>query len=471
MSDDLKRRVDRILSGRPVAPPEIPATAQAGWWSRLKQKITGRGRPREKDGLRIHLASEAPPPAKPSRRAFVWAVVFAALATAALFFSLILYRAWVAPVRLRPALAASWPTYARLFATPAWTRQQQILSLDTEGRFFGLDLASGHRIFEVSVGSPGLAPVLLADLRGQGVEDAVLALADGSVSAFRSDGVRLWKTPGAARLSRFLAKPVFHKVDGEGRVLVVDESGQVFCLESAYGHVIWSRLDSPLLRGDVFATPLFWGDRWILAGRSGQVVALDARDGRTLWSSSNDQPIRASPLSIPEGVLLIDEKGRALVFRKNGEIVSRAELKHPVVSSPAALDGGRWAVGTADGKILVARSPGAKLDFEISAADQEGFLAPLVAVDLNGDGVMDLVALTGDGRLYLVNVRRQRLFCDPLAAADGATAQPLVGVVAERPAALVASESGSLRLYALLADPDRAIGSHPSARQFLDRAP
>ena len=110
---------------------------------------------------------------------------------------------------------------------------------------------------------------------------------------------------------------------GEGRVYTVSREGDVFCLETATGKVLWQK---SLLRDfggkrpvyGYAGSPLLWKGRLFLdvGGEEGSTLCLDAATGQTLWAKGAGEAGYSTPVITTLGgqTRLVLFKGRELVL-------------------------------------------------------------------------------------------------------------------------------------------------------------
>ncbi len=123
---------------------------------------------------------------------------------------------------------------------------------------------------------------------------------------------------------------------GEGRVFTVSREGDVFCLESATGKVLWQK---SLLRDfngkrpvyGYAGSPLLWQGKLFLdvGGDEGSTVCLNVSNGDTLWAKGSGEAGYATPVMTILGgqERLVMFKGRELVVlnpQDGSEIASYA---------------------------------------------------------------------------------------------------------------------------------------------------
>lgn len=139
----------------------------------------------------------------------------------------------------------------------------------------------------------GFASLSIAD--GRIYTTGNLREGQGVVCADAATGRRLWATPltGEAPEHGYPGSRCTPTVDGD-RVYVVTSDGQIVCLQTSNGNVLWRRsfkadFGGRMMSGWGFSeSPLVDGD-WVLCtpgGRNAMIVALDKRTGADVWQAS-----------------------------------------------------------------------------------------------------------------------------------------------------------------------------------------
>ncbi|MEZ5385092.1 MAG: PQQ-binding-like beta-propeller repeat protein [Prosthecobacter sp.] len=110
---------------------------------------------------------------------------------------------------------------------------------------------------------------------------------------------------------------------GEGRVYTVSREGDLFCLQTADGKVLWQKSLTRDFGGKrpvygYAGSPLLWQGKLFLdvGGDEGSTLCLDAATGRTIWAVGKGEAGYSTPViaTLGGGERLVVFKGRELVL-------------------------------------------------------------------------------------------------------------------------------------------------------------
>ncbi len=283
---------------------------------------------------------------------------------------------------------------------------------DPSGYVVAVSGATNEVLWKVPNPRDAFTTARFADLNGDGTPDVVMGGREGSLHAFDGkDGSVLWRTdpPAVAKTPAyyyFTTPALIPDANGDGVPdLVVVYGGNALKLPG---------------------TPRDPGYLTAISGKDGKVLASQpSPDGAEMYSS-------VVVYERPDG-------RKWMVFGTGGETASGAAFRAPVQS---LLD------GTFQDSVERLCEPG-----------QKGVIAPATMVDLDGDGELDIVLSTFDGRVIAV---------------DGASGKTLwteqdPGEETYHPAAVVRKAGGGLGLFV-----SRGIGTFPnysgSVHRLIDAA-
>lgn len=243
---------------------------------------------------------------------------------------------------------------------------------DAHGFLTALDGESGKQIFEVDIADRILASLTSADLTGNGQADVIAATNSGGVIAVNGKGQPLWKAGGDLALGQVVNRPALIDINADkipDVILPTMDKGLV-ALDGSRGWKIWDTAD--MMKGRLITSPIaadINGDGvtdFVAVTDSGQVIAASSQGKNVLrlWEAQVSPVAYASATFAKAG--------------KSGLIVVATEAGIETL----AADSGRPAWST--------RKP-AK------------FFASPLAVDLNGDGIADIIAVTVDGIVFALD--------------------------------------------------------------------
>lgn len=223
----------------------------------------------------------------------------------------------------------------------------------------GLSLAS-----DVKTAQSNSAKLLLVPLLG-GV------LSRGGVRALDVEtGREVWRYPVDAKVyAAQLPAPVVFQSGGQARVICVDDSGAVSCLDARDGRKIWKRFVTPIdssvdnnlvmLRCEPQVLSFVGGQRVFVGGGDGGVRCFDAGNGRLLWTFDAGYAVRG-PLQLFDA----DSASASTPVGASSKLV-RSVL---AVGTDGPIV---WLVNAADGRPLARAATSAGLKHGVWIADQQ----------------------------------------------------------------------------------------------------
>lgn len=242
---------------------------------------------------------------------------------------------------------------------------------DARGYILALDGEEGKRIFDVDVADRILAPPVTGDLTGNQQSDIVIGTHGGNVMALDGHGQVLWRASNL-ELGSIVNRPVLHDINGDGLpdVILPTENKGLVALDGARGWKIWDTEE--MTRGNIVSSPLSVDVNrdeimdFISVTERGHLVAVSAQGDRVwqLWQAQVPEMLYASP-----AFARVDQGGLVIAATRSGLTAVRA-------------NSGRMAWQT--------------------SISGDFFASPVVA-DVIGDGVLEVVAITQEGVIHLLN--------------------------------------------------------------------
>ena len=227
-----------------------------------------------------------------------------------------------------------------------------VVARTVDGRLFGLDAATGKRIWEHQTTLPPL--LLRAQPSVTFTRKLVLAgLAGGRLLALDlATGVPAWETvvaqpKGDNELERITDVAAVPLLVGEDQACAVAYQGRVACVDVSKGALIWGRDASSA--GRLGRDPL----TLYLTQPDGVVLALDKDSGATLWKQ--DKLLNrgvTGPTVLGDFVVVGDYEGYIHVLdNETGAFVARTSTDGSAVGSEPLVVGGNLVVQTQGGGV------------------------------------------------------------------------------------------------------------------------
>jgi outer membrane protein assembly factor BamB len=343
-----------------------------------------------------------------------------------------------------------------------------VVVADSSGYVLALDGAEGKKIFEAEAADRILAPPVAGDLSGDGIDDIVVASNSGKVVALNGKGQPLWKSEDSLNLGPILNRPVLTEVNGDGKTDVIVPTGAkgLVALDGSRGWKIWDTAE--MTRGKVVTSPLaadLNGDGredYVSVTDRGQVLAVTSQGDKVwkIWEAEAPKVYYASPAFVAIGeqalvVVATDGGGIVALHADTGRTFWHARIHKRFFASPVAVDGNGDGVPDVvavaeNGDIHVLDSLTG--DEIWSSALGVGIQASPALYDVNNDGLRDLILLDANGDIQVVDMARGRvvLLVD-VNGADAFVASPVLGDVNndELVEVVAASQNGLVCAYGL----------------------
>lgn len=321
-----------------------------------------------------------------------------------------------------------------------------LVSPDGTGNRTLVDMGSSYlNVTHLLPFSSGSVLPVAVDLEGDGRPELVAVYDGGLIVRIGADGSIGWAFQAGDDV---LSPPALGDVDGDGAGELVFGSmdGAVYCL-AGDGTLRWRRTLGEWITGSPLLLDLD-GDSLmevIVGDQAGTVHALDD-DGGVLWRAPTEGHVDHAPVALDGGERIAAVSGTTLVILdRTGTVVRSVPLGAAVLGGPVGADitdtwGDEVLVPVLDGLSLAESESGpVRLDHTITTA--------LMRIDLDGDGVDELMAGLDDGTVVAWRTRSQR---DPSPAASVRPAQAAPASPVSPGAAMASSAAGALALVVLL---------------------
>lgn len=290
--------------------------------------------------------------------------------------------------------------------------------------------------FKPPLGLVDSSPAVV-DMNGDGISDIVMTTTAGSVLAVDHKGQQIWMRGVQIPIS--IPPTVVDLVEDETpEVLVVNQSGHVYCMAGKTGDPIWDYSLPGKIEWGTTALAAYDLDgdgalEIIAADDGGHVVCL-SRDGEKVWQYDGTHGHGMCPAVGLIGdrkepvVVLAGPKAALVCLDAQGKVLWQLEGKNgasPVIADIDG-DGQNEIVGGQDNAVIAADATGRVLwqhampktiDSSIAVADaDENGVNDIYAIDLAGT----VVALAPDGSLqWTANVRERVRRSPAIADVDG----------------------------------------------------
>jgi len=225
------------------------------------------------------------------------------------------------------------------------------------------DLRTDHIVAWTFTAPEGIfASPAAVDLNGDGRPEIIVAAEKGDVETQKnlfvlsSTGQILWEF---AADSSIHSSPAIADLDDDDNPDIVfgTNRGRVYALDGGEGSVLWSfRLPIGAFR----SSPLTYdvdGDNEtevIIGSSNGTLYCIDGGSGIAEWTYQTDGEISSSPSIIGTDIVFGSADNKTYALDGKGRPIWNVTVKAPIVySTAAALSGGRFAIGTDDGRMLI----------------------------------------------------------------------------------------------------------------------
>ena len=299
-----------------------------------------------------------------------------------------------------------------------------VIVADSNGFVMALDGVEGKVIFEAEAIDRILASPVAGDLSGDGIDDVVVASNSGIVLALNGKGQTLWKSEPSLNLGDIFNRPVLAELNGDGisDVVVPTANKGLVALDGAHGWEIWNTTE--MTRGKTITSPVRadinrdGNSDFVALTDDGHVLAVTSQKGKVwkIWDAQVPAINYASPLYLDlgeQGLIVVASKSQGLVAlnAENGRMAWTAKIEKDFFASPIAVD----ANGDKVPDVLAVSFEGDIHVLDALTGDEIWSAALGVKVqatpalfDLTGDGLKDLVLLDSIGNIRVIGMARGR---------------------------------------------------------------
>lgn len=247
------------------------------------------------------------------------------------------------------------------------------------------------------------------DLTGDGVPDVVIGcgreLADTSFGVFAFDGVNgevLWSTKTR---SQMFGSPIFNDVSGDGTpdAVIGGRRSQFYCIDGATGDILWESYECsqfPNCFSD--SLPNFYTGQWLPDLNGDNIPEIVNIRGGFAPADAND-------FDRPPGNIVIVDGATGAVLREYEMPDGKESYSSPVLWRDNTDDvmvvfgsGGETVGGSLWAATITSLWDGSPEFIALAASESKGFMSPVSIADMDGDGFLDLITLSFDGRATVI---------------------------------------------------------------------
>ncbi len=272
-----------------------------------------------------------------------------------------------------------------------------------------------------------------ADLNGDRLLEVICATDGGKVLALDgASGGKLWTV---SYDERFTCCPVVDDVDGDGAVELIvagGRTGLVLCLNGTDGSVKWQIPGGRdgIVGNGALADADGNGRKEFYYPQDMSLKAVDAASGNPLWEQRASDRLRGSVTvaDIDGGqaeILVGSDDQELLCFTAAGQQRWAAKLRGPVTKAPVVCDAngdGRAEIYACGSQVARISHAGA-VEWTWAPRSGRGLASSLAVEDVTGDGQLNLLLTSYDGKLYCLNTAGREVWSYQVVPASGGQAQ------------------------------------------------
>jgi len=355
-----------------------------------------------------------------------------------------------AELQVRKIWTYSFPAGSKVNATPALADVNgdhflDVILVDSKGFVVVLDGQKGKKMINANVPGTVSASINSTDISGDGDADFIIATDAGDVIALNGEGKTLWKSPGDLNIDSIMNRPAMVDITGDAvpDIIIPSTNKGLVGLDGSRGWKLWDAADQT--DGKVVGSPVaadINGDGvmdFISVTDKGQVRALSAKGKKVwqIWKQKISAVLYASPMFLRAGdqgivVVATRKDGIVTLDAKTGRFLwmAKKKLQKEIFASPIATDANGdgvmdVVVVTRDGNVHVLN--GRNGDELWSNALGVKVEATPALFDVNNDKALDLIVLDTSGRLLAMDVQHGRTLLTVDTGSGGFFASPVLG--------------------------------------------
>ncbi len=317
---------------------------------------------------------------------------------------------------------------------------------DASGFLLALDGEKGLKIFDAQVADRILAPLIAIDLTGNHIADIITSSTSGEVLAFNGKGQKLWESDPNLKLGEIVNRPVVADLNNDHipDIVVPTANKGLIALDGNRGWLIWET--GAIFKDKIICAPVKADVNhdglmdFVAVTQNGHVVAITSKNSKVwkLWEANVPEVFYASPLYLKAGdkeliVIPTNKQGIIALNANDGRLAWTSPVAEQFFASPVAVDANSdhvpdIALVAVNGDIHVL--DGATGDEIWSLAIGTKVQATPALFDFNRDGLKDLLILDTAARLLCIDMARGRIsLVIKVDGADSFIASPVLGDV------------------------------------------
>ncbi|HBE04699.1 MAG: hypothetical protein A2096_13495 [Spirochaetes bacterium GWF1_41_5] len=354
-------------------------------------------------------------------------------------------------------------------------RRLDIVIGDESGNVHVFDGPSLKKIFQYVSASPVIASPLVYDVNRDGEKEIIAACDNGQIHIINRKGEYLYFSRREFFSEKIYATPAIISRKEMEMIVMCGMGGTVCAIEGRYGLPLWKNSDLKAGHAQIFSSPAVLDINrdgvpdLLIASGNGYISALDSVTGNEIWFLKPGGPFKASIclgnfLSAGSAAALDMEGNLFIIDPEKGSLLLEMKLPAPSQASPAAADvsGGKFdeiAVNNQLGQVMLISPQNRRIIWTFNTSVNNEFKASPIFFDANNDGTPDVIAVSGGGRLYILNGKTGELVTRVLEIGENVTASPVLADINRdgHPDILIAADGGNLAVISIVTSPDTLV--------------
>ncbi len=373
-----------------------------------------------------------------------------------------------------------WELTQPIIATPILSDinndgTSDLIAGDLAGNIYALDVLQQKEIFNFKLPQGILAPLSKVQVSAGDSEQILATDQQGNFYVLNKQGNYLYESR-----KEFFNEPIWSKGSflpplkkgSGGLIILTSEKGTLWGVDARYGEVIWENKSSPLQGQSLFPAPVVVREKnhlgVIAVSQDGGVGFFDVTNGFLQWHYALKENIKSSPIIVRYKnetlIFIITLNGRYAFLNLTGEEIISGEIDDSFVSTPSQIhskkNSPKIVLGSNRGNLYYLNYQdldNVKVEKiqNFSTATSDAIISSPVIVDLNFDKEEDIVVVTRNGRVGLLNGATGELFLPLFQVGSKVTATPLIADINNdrNLEIIIAGEEGKISFLSLLTSP------------------